>query len=174
MLQSPERVHATSAPPTFSRRHGGDWTLWAIVATIAVHITEEYALNFPAWSARALATPVTWEDFHLVNFGVIVYAIACAAVGWRMPALGLSAASLVIVNAIGFHLGFTIATGLYSPGTVSAVVLFVPSGFLAYALAWRAGVLTRRALLWSAAIGVLWHLFLGGVFYVKYFSPIYP
>ena len=152
----------------------GSWLLWAIVAAIGVHIIEEYALNFSGWSSRAYGMPVSSEDFHLVNFGVIVYSIACAAIGWRAPALSLSAASLVVLNAVGFHLTFSIAAGLYSPGTASALLLFVPTGIAAYVAAARAGVLTRRALVLSVAAGLAWHAFLGGLFYAKYFAPLYP
>src|SRR5262245_14221056 len=151
----------------------GAWVLWAIVAAIGVHIIEEYALNFPAWSARGFGMPVTWEDFHLVNFGVIVYSIGCAAIGWRAPAISLSAASLVVLNAVGFHLAFSILSGLYSPGTISALLVFVPSGLWAYLAAHRAGVLTRRSLPVSIGIGLAWHAFLGGIFYLKYFAPLY-
>ena len=151
----------------------GDWLLWAIVAAIGAHIIEEYALNFPGWSARGFGMPISAEDFHLVNFGVIVYSIACAAIGWRAPWLSLSSASLVVLNAVGFHFAFSLVSGLYSPGTASALILFVPSGVAAYLAAHRAGVLTRRGLILSIAIGLAWHAFLGGIFYVRYFFPLY-
>lgn len=154
-------------------RRDDSWILWIVVAAIGVHIIEEYALDFPGWARVALGAPVTWQDFHLVNAGVIVYSVACAMVAWRLPAFSLSAASLVVLNALAFHLGSSAATGTYSPGTLSAIALFVPSGLLAYRAAWRDGVLTRAPLVWSILIGVLWHAFLGGAFAIRYFAPLY-
>lgn len=108
-----------------------------------------------------------------MNAGVSLYAVACAVVAWRAPALSLSSAALVILNAAGFHLGSSILVGAYSPGTMTALVLFIPSGLLAYIGAARDGMLTRRVVILSVALGLLWHVFLGGVFYVKYFAPLY-
>ena len=113
--------------------------------------------------------PLTWEDFHLVNAGVTVYAIAAAAVGWQAPAFALSSAALVTLNAAAFHLGSTLITGQYSPGTATAMLLFVPVGIHAYVSAHRDGVLTRRVLILSAGGGLFWHAFLATVFYFKYF-----
>lgn len=158
------------APATKARY---EWTTWLIVAAIAVHVVEEYTLNFNGW-ARTLGIPLTAEDFHLANAGVTLYAVACAAIGWRAPAVALSGAALVGLNAVGFHLGASILTGRYSPGTATALVLFLPAAAAAYRGAWRDGVLSRAVIGRSLLIGAAWHLFLGGVFYLKYFAPLYP
>jgi hypothetical protein len=147
--------------------------LWLVVGAVGAHIIEEYALNFVGWSHQALRAPISWEDFHVVNAGVIVYCAACAAIGGRMPAVALSSAALVVLNAIGFHAGASLLTQSYSPGTVSAVLLFVPSGVFAFTVARRAGLLTARVLTLSIGLGLLWHGFLAAVFAIKYFAPLY-
>ncbi len=152
---------------------GGSWTLWLIVAAIGVHIIEEHALNFSGWAAQTLHAPVSAEDFHLTNAGVVLYTVACAVIGWRAPTIALSSAGLVLVNALGFHLASSIVTGMYSPGTTTAVLLFVPAALAAYRAAARDGVLTRRVVLLSLGIAVFWHVFLGGVYAIKYFRPFY-
>jgi hypothetical protein len=164
------RSPADGQPPA---RGSGAWTLWLVVAAVGVHIIEEHALNFNGWAARALHAPVTAEDFHLTNAGVILYGIACAVIGWRAPAIALSSAALVLVNSIGFHLGASLLLGAYSPGTTTSVLLFVPSGIAAYRAAARDGVLTRRVVVLSFAIAVLWHAFMGTVYAIKYFRPLY-
>jgi len=147
--------------------------LWLVVGAVGAHIIEEYALNFVGWSQQAFNAPISWEDFHVVNAGVIVYCAACAAIGGRMPAVALSSAALVVLNAIGFHAGASLLTQSYSPGTVSAVLLFAPSGVFAYAIARRAGLLTPRVLILSIGLGLLWHAFLAAIFAIKYFAPLY-
>ena len=157
-----------------SEKSDRSWVLWAVVAAVGVHVIEEYALNFIGWAALALRTPLTWQDFHLVNAGVTVYGIACAAVGWRVPSFSLSTAALVVLNAVGFHGGSSILTGQYSPGTLTALLLFLPVGIGAYVAAYRDGILTTRVLVISVAGGVFWHVFLGTTFAIKYFAPLYP
>ena len=156
-----------------NRDDNTQYALWLVVAAVGAHIIEEYALNFVGWSHGALHAPITWEDFHLVNAGVIVYCVACAVIGARLPSVALSSASLVVLNATLFHAGSSLLTWSYSPGTASAVLLFVPAGLFAYTQALRAGLLTRRVLIVSVGIGVLWHAFLAGVFAIKYFAPLY-
>ena len=157
-----------------SRDDNTQWALWLVVAVVGAHVIEEYALNFVGWSHLALRAPITWEDFHMVNAAVIVYGIGCAAIGNRAPAIALSSPALVVLNAILFHAGSSVLTLSYSPGTLSALLLFVPAGIRAYAEARRTGLLTPRVLLLSLGIGALWHAFLAAVFAIKYFAPLYP
>ena len=152
----------------------GEWTLWLVVAVIGVHIIEEHALGFNAWAARALNAPVTPEDFHLTNAGVILYCVACAVIGWRAPAIALSSAALVLLNSLGFHAATSVVVGSYSPGTGTSLLLFVPAGLLAYRAAANDHVLTRRACGVSFSVALLWHVFLGSVYSIKYFWPLYP
>lgn len=165
---------STSAPPGTGVPSGTrfEWTLWLVVAAIGAHVTEEYALGFTGW-AHTLGVPLTSEDFHLANACVTLYAVGCAAVGWRAPWLALSSAALVALNAVLVHLGASLLTASYSPGTTTAIVLFVPAAAAAYAGARRDRVLTGATVAVSMGLGLGWHALLGGVFYVKYFAPLY-
>jgi len=152
----------------------GEWTLWLVVAAMGVHFMEEHALNFNGWAAQMLHAPVTPEDFHLTNAGVGLYCVASAVIGWRAPAIALSGAAIGIINAIGFHTGTSLFFQAYTPGTATSVLLFLPAGVVAYRAAGRDGVLTRRVWMLSLGIGLLWHAYMGGVFAIKYFWPLYP
>lgn len=147
--------------------------LWIVVAALGVHIIEEYAMNFPGWALRFFSMPITSEDFHLVNACVSLYAIACAVVGWRLPAFSLTIAGLIGLNGL-FHAGASLVVGGYSPGAVTGLVVFVPVALATYRAAFRAGVASTRAVTISLLVGVVWHAFLGGIFYLKYFSAVYP
>lgn len=146
--------------------------LWIVVATIAVHFIEEYAMNFPAWVFRVSSMPLTSEDFHLVNACVALYAIACAVAGWRLPAFSLSIVALVGLNGL-FHTAAFFFGG-YSPGALTGLLLFMPAALAAYQTARRDGLLSTRVLVISLAIGVVWHAYLAVIFYLKYFPPAYP
>lgn len=125
---------------------------------LGLHFLEEFALDLRSWLEMVLRVPVTWEQAHLVNAVVTLTAIAGASIGWRNPALSLVMPAVLIVNALGFHLGFTLIWGTYSPGTVSALVLFVPAGLWAFVGAQRDGVLNRRVIITAVLIAVGIHL----------------
>jgi hypothetical protein len=127
---------------------------------LGLHFLEEYALDIRTWLQGVLQVPVTWEQCHLVNVAVTLIAIGGAVIGWRSPTLSLIMPAIVIVNALFFHLGFSIIWRSYSPGTVSALLLFLPAGLWCYIGAHRDGVLTRAALYTSAAGAVFVHLWL--------------
>jgi hypothetical protein len=69
-------------------------------------------------------------------------------------ALALSYAALVLINGILFHiLPMILTRGRFSPGLFTAVILFLPIGFLCYRAADNAGKLDAFSLVLSVAIG---------------------
>jgi len=137
-----------------------EFTLWVVVMVLGLHFLEEFALDIRTWLQGVLQVPVTWEQCHLVNAAVTLTAIGGAVIGWRKPELSLIMPAIVIVNAIFFHLGFSIIWRSYSPGTLSALLLFLPACLWCYIGAHRDGVLTRRAIYLSVAGSVFVHLWL--------------
>jgi Protein of unknown function with HXXEE motif len=137
-----------------------EFTLWVVVMVLGLHFLEEFALDLRTWLQGVLQVPVTWEQCHLVNGAVTLTAIGGAVIGWRKPELSLIMPAIVIINAFFFHLGFSIISRSYSPGTLSALMLFVPAGLWCYVGAHRDGVLTRRAVYVSVAGAVFVHLWL--------------
>jgi hypothetical protein len=143
-------------------RHRYEFTLWVCVMVLGIHFLEEYGLDLRSWMEYVFRVPVTWEQNHMINAAVVIFAVAGAVIGWRMPALSLIVPALLIMNALLFHLGFSILWMRYSPGTVTAVALFVPAGIWAFIGAKRDGVLTRSAIIWAIAGAVFWHLYMLG------------
>ncbi|MCC7181234.1 MAG: HXXEE domain-containing protein [Acidobacteria bacterium] len=140
------------------RQH--EFTLWVVVMALGLHFLEEFALDLRTWLEYVLGVSATWEQFHLINAVVTLIAIGGAVVGWRQPELSLVMPAVVIINAVAFHLGFSIIWWRYSPGTVSALLLFVPAGVWAFVGAHRDGVLTPRAVWVAVAAAVAIHLWL--------------
>ena len=137
-----------------------EFTLWVVVMVLGLHFLEEFALDIRTWLQGVFQVPVTWEQCHLVNAAVTLMAIGGSMIGWRKPELSLIMPAIVIVNAFFFHLAFSIIWRSYSPGTLSALLLFVPAGLWCFIGAHRDGVLTRRAIYVSAAGAVFVHLWL--------------
>jgi hypothetical protein len=137
-----------------------EFTLWVVVMALAVHFLEEFCLDLRGWLEHVLMVPTTWEQFHLINAAITVFAIGGAVVGWRLPELSLVMPAVVLCNAVAFHLGFSIIWQRYSPGTITGALLFVPAGLWAFVGAARDGVLTRRAIWCAVAGAAAWHGYL--------------
>jgi hypothetical protein len=131
--------------------------LWLFVPAYLVHVGEEWVGGFATWigtvSGRSLPTPA----FFIVNAVALVLVVAGirAAVredryGWIAVAL----ATIVLVNTVAHAAGAAL-TRSYSPGLISAVVLYVPLGSLAMIRAIDQA--SRAQLIGGIATGLLIH-----------------
>lgn len=134
----------------------GRW-LWLFPASYLVHILEELAGGFPGWLLRISGAAFGTGQFLALNAGL--WLVMCAAVlvassrpkaVWLVPALG----SVVAANAL-LHLGGSLLSRSYSPGAVSAGLLWLPLGARALQRAWAA--LPRAAFAAGAATGLAAH-----------------
>lgn len=129
--------------------------LWLATVCYALHILEEFQLNWRDWARAAIGLKVEWADFYVTNALVIVLGIGAANLsGW--PLLALAFPALMLINATFFHVLPVLRTGgRFSPGLFTAVALFYPVGIACY---WRAAAdrhLTALNLIGSLAIGAL-------------------
>lgn len=109
---------------------------WLAMAAYSIHILEEFVLDWRNWARGVIGLPVDWDDFHVTNAVVVALGIAQAMLAPALPLAPLIFASLMLINAIFFHVLPVIWTkGRFSPGVATAVVLFLPAGA---AIWWRA------------------------------------
>jgi hypothetical protein len=122
-----------------------------------VHILEELAADFPGWLQRISGAAFGSGQFLVLN--AAIWLVMCAAVlmaysrpkaVWLVPALG----SVVAANAM-LHLGGSLLSASYSPGAVSAGLLWLPLGVLTLRRAWAA--LPRASFAAGAASGLAAH-----------------
>ena len=110
---------------------------WLSMAAYAVHIMEEYTFDWRNRARAIIKLPVEWSDFYVTNAIVIALGIAQAELAPALPFGPLTFASLMLINAVFFHILPVLRTrGRFSPGVVSAVILFFPAGLAVW---WRAG-----------------------------------
>ena len=106
----------------------GRWT-WLFPATYLLHIAEEDWGGFPAWLSAAAGASLSRQDFLIINaiaFAVMTTIVIAAQRGlgaWTIAALG----TVVSINA-ALHIGGSVLTGSYSPGVVTATLLWLPLG----------------------------------------------
>jgi hypothetical protein len=132
--------------------------IWLVPAAYALHVCEEYAAGFPAWMTQTVGGPMTTTTFLAYN-GVFIVLLATLT-AWASVSRRALAAFLVLAWASGqmfwnfvFHLAMTVAYDRYSPGLVSAVLLYWPLSLLVWRSAWREGVVSRGRLAVAIAIG---------------------
>ena len=126
----------TTALPSQPRAHPagafvGSWA-WLFPATYLVHIAEEYAAGegFPAWLSRVAGIVFTPGQFFVLNAAfwlAMVSAVALARSWARGSVLLVALGTLVLLNTV-LHTGGTLYSGTYSPGLLSAVLLWLPLG----------------------------------------------
>jgi hypothetical protein len=132
--------------------------MWAWLATgaYAAHVMEEYTFNWRDWARNTLGLPVEWNDFYVTNAVVIVLGIVCAELAQVLPIAALTYASLMLINAILFHIWQVVRMkGRFSPGVITAVILFLPIGIAEFIEASNEGVLGPGIATGAFVIGAL-------------------
>lgn len=135
------------------------WIYWAILAAAVLHILEECAMGFLPWFRRALpslAAGMTVPWAVTINALFLAVCLAAAALQHAPPITRLIAPGVLLVNAL-LHAGMTIARREYSPGLVTACVLYMPLGWIAFLLTARAHGLGPGELASAAALSVMTH-----------------
>ncbi|MBR1267680.1 HXXEE domain-containing protein [Bradyrhizobium sp. AUGA SZCCT0222] len=109
---------------------------WLSMVAYALHIMEEYTFNWRDWARAVIKLPVEWSDFYVTNAIVVAMGIAQAHLAPALPLAPLIFASLMLINAVVFHiLPFVREGGRFSPGLITAVLLFFPAGIAVW---WKA------------------------------------
>ncbi|MBI2839993.1 MAG: HXXEE domain-containing protein [Acidobacteria bacterium] len=131
--------------------------VWLLPVVYAVHFLEEHP-RFPLWATDALRTPYTTKKFLVENAVLWSMVLAWVLLNAYSPGqagtiLTLSAAFGFLTNVV-FHAAYTLRTGVYSPGTVTACLFFAPTSIHLYYLAVREGRLTVTTAVSSAVIGL--------------------
>ncbi|MBK5232498.1 MAG: HXXEE domain-containing protein [Thermoleophilia bacterium] len=106
------------------------WVLWVGVIAAALHVIEEYSEGWIAWAnfeiGPRLGITFTEGDFFVTNAALIFIALAGAAIGWWAPAVSLAVPALFVINAVFFHMLPSARGDRLTPGTLSAVFIYLP------------------------------------------------
>ncbi|MDD1708264.1 MAG: HXXEE domain-containing protein [Methanoregulaceae archaeon] len=121
-----------------------------------IHIIEETP-RFVPWAKRYLSAPSTFAQFVLGNVIFMAYVLISVALATFYPGewtlvLGLSTAAWIFSNFL-IHASFTLYTGEYSPGVVTASALYAPVSVYIYTNFLGSGILSNTDILLSIIIG---------------------
>jgi hypothetical protein len=123
-----------------------------------LHILEEaprfvtWTRLYPSWFTPTLSNSV-FAVTNAVYMVLVIIAVTLCAYRSAVT-LGLAVVAFLFSNAL-FHIGFTIVSGVYSPGTVTAILLYLPLTFASVDCARREGLLSRRRVLTALVLGVV-------------------
>jgi hypothetical protein len=114
------------------------WLRWAPLIAATLHIFEEFVWpgGFSEWYHRyqpSVALSFT-PRFAVVINGILLLACLGAALQGPTPqgvALWLTVVAILLGN-VGFHIMAVLRTGAYSPGVVTAVLLYLPLGIYGF------------------------------------------
>ena len=135
----------------------GAWTILFPV-TYCLHIAEEYwaGESFYGWVSRLWSISFTRQEFLALNFIAMIVMIGAAIVvnvtpvRWPLAMFGF----ITALNGT-LHIVASLATGSYSPGAVSGLLVWIPLGV--YTLRRCHGALTPIELYGGIAAGAFAH-----------------
>ena len=109
---------------------------WLLPATYFIHLLEEYFAGegFPAWLSGFMGARLSVTDFLIINCVAwpVMAAFAVAyTLGWKNKVILLALWTVLFINGL-LHPLSCLASGVYSPGTFSAVLLYLPLGLTAF------------------------------------------
>lgn len=145
--------------------------IWLFPLTFAPHIVEEYFGNFTHYVATAMGGFVMPGPVFLANNAAFM-AILLALCAWVARRPSMRSAFFLTCWASGntfwdffCHLYYTAASGRYSPGVVTATLLYYPIPLLISYAGIRQRRLTLKATLSAYVVGLLLLLLIiwGGV-----------
>ena len=130
--------------------------LWLVPVAYLVHILEE-SPRFVPWALKYLGAPETFGQFVLGNVIFMAYVVIATSLAifytseWTLI-IGLSTAAWIFSNFL-VHAYFTLRTGIYSPGVVTAGAIYVPVSLYIISNFWLSGLLSIPNIILSIIIG---------------------
>lgn len=132
-------------------------TVLLLPVAYLLHFAEEWYGGISAWTLAALGNEISPERFLLINgiaFPVFVIGTLAALRYPRMTWFGATLAAMFALNAV-LHTLATLGLGLYSPGTVTGLLLYMPLSF--FVLRSSTARLSQAVFAGSVLLAVLLH-----------------
>lgn len=132
-------------------------TIFLLFVFYAIHMAEEFAFGFVEWGDRYFGG-FDWTQNIIGNAMFFFFLSAACYAYYKDPIkylwLGMAGAMWVLTNAF-IHISCTVLGGEYSPGVVTATMIYVPGGVYFLTKWARAGVLDSSNLIRSFMVGAM-------------------
>ena len=126
-------------------------TIFLVCFFYAIHMVEEFSFGFVEWGNRYFGN-FDWTQNLIGNFMFFVFVFTACYLYYRNQAkylwAGTSAAMWILANSF-LHVSSTFLGGEYSPGVVTASLLYIPGGVYLLMRWARLGWLTWQNVVFS-------------------------
>ena len=128
-----------------------DALVWLAVAAYALHIMEERILNWPDSVRKAMKLSFDHDNYRIITRVFFILGVVAAILLATTPVFALGFGVFLLINTVVFHIWPMIRTRKNSPGSITAILLFLPIVYMMYV----ATNLPPAGWLWPIVIGVL-------------------
>jgi hypothetical protein len=105
---------------------------WLAVAAYALHIMEERILDWHSSMKRSMKLAMDVDHYRIIVRVFFVLGVIAAILVAPMPDLARAFAVFLLINAVIFHIWPMIRMQHFSPGSWTAIFLFLPIVYLTY------------------------------------------
>jgi hypothetical protein len=112
-----------------------DVLAWLAVAAYALHILEERILDWHSSMRKSLKFPMDVDHYRTIARVFFVLGAIAAVLFVNFPVAARAFAVFLLINTIVFHIWPMIRTQTFSPGSLTAVFLFLPIVYMTYVVA---------------------------------------
>jgi hypothetical protein len=120
-----------------------------------LHMVEEFIFGFVPWADRYFGN-FNWTQNMIGNSIYMILLIVACSLYKRNPEknlwIGMAGVMWVLTNSF-IHLSATILSGEYSPGVVTATLLYLPVGICFLVMWGKKGLLNRKNVALSFLVG---------------------
>lgn len=107
---------------------------WLLPSAYLFHLADEYFTEFPSWFSGVFNVNLSLKDFILINsIGFTITTIIALLYSFKKINIFIIVVFgiLFFINGV-VHIAASIITFTYSPGTVSAIIFYLPISYLVY------------------------------------------
>ena len=112
-----------------------DVLAWLAVAAYALHIMEERILDWHSSMKKSLKLSMDVDHYRIIARVFFVLGAIAAVLTGTFPVAARAFAVFLLINAIVFHIWSMIRSQQFSPGSWTAILLFLPIVYMTYVAA---------------------------------------
>jgi hypothetical protein len=112
-----------------------DVLAWLAVAAYALHIMEERILDWHSSMKKSLKLSMDVDHYRIIARVFFVLGAIAAVLTGTFPVAARAFAVFLLINAIIFHIWPMIRSQQFSPGSWTAIFLFLPIVYMTYVVA---------------------------------------
>jgi Protein of unknown function with HXXEE motif len=127
-----------------------DVLAWLAVAAYALHIMEERILDWHSSMKKSMKLAMDFDSYRIIVRVFFVLGVVAAILVNSAPDLARAFVVFLVINALVFHVWPMISAQQFSPGSWTAIFLFLPIAYFT----WAGANLPPAGWIWPIVIGI--------------------